>query len=89
MCLIMSPPMISMMPMTMNQMPRSKASTVSEVTGVATTTIPAITLTTPKKIHQPRPSRSPPETETISEVTPCTIHVMPTNRPTSAMVRCR
>ena len=80
--------MISMMPMTMNQMPRSTASTVSESTGVETTTIPAITLITPKKIHQPRPSRLPVK-ETISAVTPWMIHTMPTYRPTSARVRCR
>jgi len=81
--------MISMMPMTMNQMPRSTASTVSESTGVETTTIPAITLITPKKIHQPRPSRAPPAKAAISAVTPWMIHTMPTYRPTSARVRCR
>ena len=43
----------------MNQMPTSTASTVTEVAGTAVTTIPAIKLMSPKKIHQPRRSPSP------------------------------
>ena len=41
----------------MNQIPTSTARTVTEVVGTAVTTIPAIKLMSPKKIHQPR--RSP------------------------------
>jgi len=47
--------MISKMPMTMNQIPISTASTVTDETGAEATTIPAIRLTMPKKIHQPVP----------------------------------
>ena len=37
----MNPPTISTRPVTMNQMPTSTASTVTEVAGTAATTIPA------------------------------------------------
>ena len=87
--LSINPPMISKMPMMMNQMPSSAAKTVSEEVGVAATTIPAMRLTTPKAIHQPRPSRAPPAAPPKIAVKPCTIQVMPTNRPIAATVRCR
>jgi hypothetical protein len=45
---------ISVRPVTMNQIPTSTASTVTEVVGTATTTMPAIKPISPKKIHQPR-----------------------------------
>ena len=56
----MNPPAISKMPMMMNQMPSSTARTLREEVGVATTTIPATMLTSPKAIHQPLPPRAPP-----------------------------
>ena len=52
--------------MTTNQIPGSTARTASEEAGAAATTIPAMRLTTPKMIHQARPSRTPPEIPPIS-----------------------
>jgi hypothetical protein len=48
----MNDPMISQIPMMMNQIPSRVASTLTDEAGVAVTTIPAARLTTPKKIHQ-------------------------------------
>lgn len=45
--------MISIVPNTANQVPASVASTVTEETGVAVSTMPAMRLTIPKNTHQP------------------------------------
>jgi len=75
-------------PITMNQIPSRTASTVTDEIGSDTTTIPAMTLTTPKKIHQPPPSREP-ATPLKRAASPWTIQVRPTIRPMKATVRCR
>jgi hypothetical protein len=64
----MNPPMISIRPVTMNQILTSTASTVTEVVGTATITILAIKLMSPKKIHQP--GRSPARRKTRSPAPP-------------------
>ncbi len=81
--------MISSRPWTTNQIPASTASAVTEATGTAVTTIPAARLTMPKKIHQPRPSRGPPEAPSMSADRPWTIQLMPMTSPMMATVRCR
>ena len=53
--------MISKKPMMMNQTPTSTARTLSELAGAEVTTTPAMTLIAAKAIHQPLPSRTPPE----------------------------
>jgi hypothetical protein len=80
--------MTSNKPMTMNQIPSRTASTVTDVIGSDTTTIPAMRLTIPKKIHQPRPSREPAMPPKRPD-SPWTIQVRPTSRPMKATVRCR
>src|SRR5260370_961017 len=87
-CLSKKAPMISKAPMTANQIPSSVASTVKDVTGADATTIPAIRLTSPKKIHQPRPWREPPDRPAMRETTPWTIQTIPTISPMIASVRC-
>ena len=77
---------ISNMPMTMNQIPTRTVSTVMEVVGAATTTIPPIRLMAPNTPHQTAPSRDPVNAP-MSAAIPCTIQVMPTSRPNSATVR--
>ena len=42
-----------------SQIPTSTARTVTDVTGVAVTTIPAMRLTNPNRPHQSAPSRAP------------------------------
>ena len=69
-CRSMKAPVISKMPMMMNQIPSSTARTFSEEVGADATTIPAIRLTTPKTIHQALPSRAPPEIPPISAASP-------------------
>jgi hypothetical protein len=74
--------------MMMNQIPSSTARTVTDVTGDAVTTIPAIRLTSPYTAHQPR-IRPTPANAPMSAATPCTIQVIPISRPIAAMVRSR
>jgi hypothetical protein len=50
--------------MVMCDIPTRTASVVTDVTGTTVITIPPIRVTIPKKIHQPRPSREPPDEAT-------------------------
>ncbi len=74
--------------MMMNQIPSSTASTVTDVTGDAVTTIPAIRLTDPNRAHQPRTAPGPANAP-ASAAMPCTIQVSPTSSPIAATVRFR
>ena len=67
----------------MNQIPTRTARAVTDATGNAATTIPAIRLMIPKKIHQPRPSPEAGGEASDQRGRPWMIQLRPTIRPTA------
>jgi hypothetical protein len=90
-CRRMKAPMISAAPRIANQIPTRLARTVTDDTGVAVTTTPAMRLTAPKSTHQPWPWTVRAERPDSSHTRPWTIQATPISSPMMAVVRsmCR